>query len=268
MTNQFQKNLCFLVFFSAVILFTHTACDKEDSEPKHPYNGKTRVEFNSNLSYGILTDQEGNEYKTIKIGEQTWMAENLRVTIFRNGDPIPEINSFMAFNNATEAAWCNYSGVLSEEGIATYGRLYNWYAASDERNIAPEGWHVPPQAEWETLINYLIENGYNADGSPDTAPNKLAKSLACKNLWYESLLDYPFAVYNLGSSSFPEKRNASGFSAVPSGIRIGAYEGFYQKCFWWCANGGSTKLDFEYSSLSAGGRMLNDGLSLRCIKDN
>jgi uncharacterized protein (TIGR02145 family) len=107
--------------------------------------------------YGTVTDYDGNEYTTIKIGTQTWMMENLKTTHYSNGDPIPNVTDNLSWLNlmsATEkGAYCNYN---NDEGmVATYGRLYNWYAASDPRNLAPVGWHVPLKTDWDKLESYL-----------------------------------------------------------------------------------------------------------------
>jgi len=96
-----------------------------------------------------VTDIDGNVYKTVKIGDQWWMAENLKVRHYRNGDPIPhEINN-VEWIMLTTGAYCYYDNDSSH--AADYGALYNWYTVSDFRNIAPEGWHVPTDEEWKEL---------------------------------------------------------------------------------------------------------------------
>jgi uncharacterized protein (TIGR02145 family) len=103
-----------------------------------------------------VKDIDGNVYKTIKIGNQVWMAENLKVTRYRNGDPIPHVTNNSAWGALTTGAYCNYNN--DTQHVNTHGRLYNWYAVSDSRKIAPEGWHIPTLAEWETLMEHLGEN--------------------------------------------------------------------------------------------------------------
>jgi uncharacterized protein (TIGR02145 family) len=88
-----------------------------------------------------VTDIDGNVYQTVTIGNQIWMAENLKVTHYRNGDEIPNVTVQEDWKNLTTGAYCNYNNV------AVYGRLYNWLAVNDNRNIAPAGWHVPSDAE-------------------------------------------------------------------------------------------------------------------------
>ena len=101
--------------------------------------GISTAVFNPNLTYGEMTDQDGNTYKTISIGTgkaaQTWMAENLRVTSYRNGDPIPYVNNTNQWEDLTTGAQCTYNNTDDINYIATYGRLYNWYAVVDSRNI-------------------------------------------------------------------------------------------------------------------------------------
>ena len=123
--------------------------------PDNPLNGKTTAVFNSSKNYGSVTDFDGNTYKTIKIGDQTWMAENLRVTHYRNGAAIPNIKDTTQWANQTEGVWCNYNNTEDLTAIATYGRLYNWFATQDTRNIAPSGWRVADVIDWEILIENL-----------------------------------------------------------------------------------------------------------------
>ena len=101
-----------------------------------------------------VTDIDGNVYKTVKIGNQTWMAENLRTTKYRNGDPIPLITDAGAWSNLGSGA---YHGPFFADKLE-YGNFYNWFAVSDPRNIAPEGWHVATDAEFTELASFLGGN--------------------------------------------------------------------------------------------------------------
>jgi uncharacterized protein (TIGR02145 family) len=102
-----------------------------------------------------VKDFEGNVYKTITIGTQTWMADNLRTTKYRNGDAIPEVTDSSAWINLITGAYCNYNNTRNNDTIVSYGRFYNLYAVTDNRNICPTGWHVSTDAEWTTLTDYL-----------------------------------------------------------------------------------------------------------------
>jgi len=120
------------------------SCKKNDPSPEPP---------NPQLETGTVTDIDGNIYKTVKIGTQWWMAENLKVTKYRNGNLIPNVTNMTQWDNLTTGAYCTYNHDATN--VTNYGRLYNWYAANDSRNIAPAGWHVPSDVELTTLITNL-----------------------------------------------------------------------------------------------------------------
>jgi len=200
---------------------------------------------------GSVTDIEGNTYKTIKIGSQWWMTENLKVTQYRNGDVIDNEPDNDLWASLTTGAYCNYN---NDESIAlTYGRLYNWYAVNDPRGLAPAGWHVPTDSEWQTLIDFL--------GGDNVAGGKMNEG------GYEHW-SYP------NTSS-----NKSGFTALPGGAR-GAYVNYYNigslAQFWssteissdrawsrYILNGGVTFSHDEYAA-----RDKLSGFSVRCVMDN
>lgn len=115
-----------------------------------------------------VTDIDGHIYATITIGNKVWMAENLRVTRYRNGDPILLIEDSAAWSTTTSGAWCHYNNDTGN--TALYGRLYNWYAINDSRNIAPAGWHIPTDDEIAELVTLLETN-------PDLAPKLKSKGL-------------------------------------------------------------------------------------------
>ena len=92
-----------------------------------------------------LTDIDGNGYQIIQIGNQTWMAENLKVTTYRNGDPIPNVTVDSIWVNLDHGGYCDHQNNPDHANI--YGRLYNWYTVNDHRGLAPEGWHIPDNAD-------------------------------------------------------------------------------------------------------------------------
>ena len=112
-----------------------------------------QITFNTFLASSPVTDIDGNTYQTIQIGSQTWMKENLKVTKYRNGDVIP--NVLIDRQNLVDGAWSYYLDDSYYD--ANFGKLYNWYAATDTRGICPNGWHMPSTDEWQTLRNYLGE---------------------------------------------------------------------------------------------------------------
>jgi uncharacterized protein (TIGR02145 family) len=106
---------------------------------------------------GTMTDsRDGKVYKTVVIGTQTWMAENLNVSTFRNGDPIPEAKTadeWIKAGKNKQPAWCYYDNDTANG--AKYGKLYNWYAVNDSRGLAPVGYHIPSKVEWIKLTDFL-----------------------------------------------------------------------------------------------------------------
>jgi uncharacterized protein (TIGR02145 family) len=214
------------------------------------------VIFNPNLTYGTLTDIDGNVYKTIKIGTQTWMAENLKVIHYRNGDPIPNVTDSSQWINSTTGAWCYYDN--DNQYNIPYGKLYNWLAVADSRNIAPSGWHVPLSSEWTILSTYL--GGYTVAGGA-------TKSVG---LWNSP---------NVGAT------NSSGFSGIPGGwlgTESHHFSGFgYLETWWHYSVLSSINFSplFTYLSQSSAEFQFyglnpvfpfginSAGISIRCVKD-
>jgi uncharacterized protein (TIGR02145 family) len=108
-----------------------------------------------------ITDREGNSYLIVQIGEQWWMAENLRATLYANGDSIQHLPEAVQWDTAATGAYCFYDNDTSH--IRTYGMLYNWHVAMDERGVCPENWHVPTDLEWIKLEKYLGMSSSEAD---------------------------------------------------------------------------------------------------------
>lgn len=207
---------------------------------------------------GTVKDIDGNVYTTVTIGTQVWMVENLKVTKYRNGDPIPNVTDDIKWNNLTTGAQCNY---MNDIAIGNkYGKLYNWYAVNDSRNLAPIGWHVPSDAEWTTLEIY-ISASLGTSGS-------IAKAMATKTDWLSSNIEGA-----IGNDL--TKNDSSGFSALPAGNRgesfhnIGIYNG------WWCSteyNADTTYalalgMNFRSSEVWRDNLLKGAGYSVRCIKD-
>ena len=124
-----------------------------------------RVRIIADDHSGYCVDIDGNVYKIIKIGDQWWMAENLKVTRYRNGDQIPNIENASEWSALLTGAYCVYENKVSLAD--TFGYLYNWYAIDDSRNIAPAGWHVPTDEEWKQLEMYLGMSRLDADEGGD-----------------------------------------------------------------------------------------------------
>jgi uncharacterized protein (TIGR02145 family) len=210
-------------------------------------------------------DFDKNYYKIVKIGSQVWMAENLKTTKYRDGFELPNVMEYTAWRVLTSGAYCWYNNDASNK--KTYGAFYNWYAVNTSQ-LCPAGWHVPSDAEWTTLENYLITNGYNYDGT--TSGNKIAKSLATATGW----TSYSDAGI-VGNTDYPTYRNKSGFSGLPGGMRNpdGAFVGVGGYGLWWSSTEYSTTnawtrgLYFEGTSLNGRYSYEGCGFSVRCLRD-
>jgi uncharacterized protein (TIGR02145 family)/uncharacterized repeat protein (TIGR02543 family) len=182
--------------------------------------------------WASLVDADGNRYTTVTIGVQTWMVENLKTTKYNDSTEIPLVMDNAAWFALTSPGYCWYGNDIANK--AMYGALYNWYtlAPTNPKKVAPAGWHVPTDAEWDTLQNYLIANGYNWDNT--TTGNKVAKSMAAKTNWAVSTT--AGAIGNDLTAN-----NRSGFSALPGGCRYGGGNFVLQSDYgsWWSA----TELD-------------------------
>ena len=202
--------------------------------------------FNSHSQ--TVTDIDGNIYPTVTIGTQTWMAQNLKVIHYRNGDSIPQVTNTYDWSILLTGAYCNYNNVNSN--AATFGHLYTWYAVNDGRNIAPTGWHVATGAEWDTLFNFL--------GGEAVAGGKLKET--------------GFGHWNSPNSG---ATNSSGFTALPGGYRAnnGVFGDLGNIGYFW----NTDQLDMMSSNFhhvfwivpnevtKSGSKRY--GLSVRCVKD-
>ena len=190
--------------------------------------------------------------QTVTIGAQVWMTKNLDVATFRNGDPIPQAKTDEEWEKAGEnqqPAWCYYNN--DPANGAKYGKLYNWYAVNDSRGLAPVGYHIPSDAEWKILTDFL--------GGEKVAGTKMKST----DFW----ADYEG---NSGNGT-----NESGFSGLPGGSRYfnGSFTSIGMGGYWWSST--------EVSTANAWGRTLGystgdvnrydddkkDGFSVRCLRD-
>ena len=197
---------------------------------------------------GTVTDIDGNEYNTLTIGTQVWMAENLKTTRYRDGNNIPNVPGYSPWAALTTGAYCNYNN--DANNVAIYGRLYNWYAVYDSHNIAPTGWHVSTDAEWTILTTYL--------GGESGAGGKL-KEIGTTH----------WSGPNTGAA------NIYGFSALPGGYRSGNGEYFDIGNYglWWssteylAANAWYRSIYYYGSYVSRTYVNKKIGYSVRCVKD-
>jgi uncharacterized protein (TIGR02145 family) len=217
-----------------------------------------------------VTDYDGNIYNTVKISNQLWTQENLKVLHFRNGDAIPNVTDGTAWSGLTTGAYCNYKNDISY--ITIYGRSYNSYATIDNRNLCPAGWHVPTDSEWDALEASLIANGYNYDGS--TTGNKIGKSIASSTGW-----DYSSVTGAVGNTDYPDFRNKSGFTGLAAGFRDASgsfdYQGmnyFGMGAVWWTTTESDPNSFWSHSIFNMGESTGNGadtksaGFSVRCMQ--
>lgn len=210
------------------------------------------------------TQQESQEFnpKTVKIGDQIWMAENLKVTHYRNGDPIPRVTSNSAWADLSTGAYCVYD--KKESNAETYGYLYNWYAVNDSRNLAPEGWHVPTDEEWKELEISLGMSQSEADDTGYWGTNQGSKLAGNASLWaYGDLKN---------NSAF----GISGFSALPGGYRSYYYGSFFDMgsyTYFWSATESyidlawGRSLIYGHSGVGRGSGYRRSGFSVRLVRD-
>jgi len=253
-----MKRILIILYVSILVL----SCNKNEIE------STDAILFNENVSYDELRDIEGNTYKTVVIGDQEWMAQNLRTTTYNDGSEIINLENENDWVADSNGACCMYENEDDQSAVIVYGMLYNWYAIETER-LCPKGWHVPSVSEWDELGSFVSGNG-----------GKLKEK--GNNHWV------------FGNTS---GTNQTGFSAIPAGKRndeVGNGE-FYGRNgvshFW-----SSTELttlgsvfgnvivadnptsaiecelymnsDVNYDSVFfLSNRPKNYGLSVRCVKD-
>jgi uncharacterized protein (TIGR02145 family) len=220
-----------------------------------------------------VVDFDGNVYHTVKIGTQIWMVENLKVTHYRNGDPIPVMTNDSMWGELTNAAYCDYNNYPPNSKI--YGKLYNFYAVSSKRNLAPKGWHVPTEKEWETLEITLgmtkdtASKCFGFRGTTEGGQLKETDTIHWKGA-------------NIGAT------NSSGFTALPGGSRgsSGKFVNMGKIGYWWTSTDWKNSIyqpevpakmqigGFHREIYNSKSKIIKyigcsiEGFSVRCVKDN
>ena len=216
-----------------------------------------------------VCDIDGNCYETIQIGEQLWMAENLKVTHYNNGDEIPTGYSGTEWSNLTTGAYAIYYDDPSNAEI--YGNLYNWYAVDDDRAVCPDSWHVPSDEEFMELTIFLGMSEEEANGQNWTGTDEGSKLAGNSELWNDGDLENNLAF------------GSSGFMALPAGNRSfveGNYYGRGSVDFFWSStehegwldgqlqiDAWSRRLMSHVSTVYRSNDSNNGGNSVRCPKD-
>lgn len=238
----------FLLILSGIILF-NISCTKTD---------ETTIILPET---GTMTDIDGNEYKTVKIGNQWWMAENLKVIRFRNGASIQEVSDSSDWVNQTTGAYCTFengNSVLTPPGL-----LYNWMAVSNPNIIAPLGWHIPSDEEWKQMEKSLGMTQEEADKLTWRGTNEGDKLKTSDQSEWSS-----FA--NIFST------NESGFAALAGSCRLFNNQwgdpGLKSTGFWWTSTSRGNEawyryLDYKNSNVFRSHVDQHYGFSIRCVKD-
>jgi uncharacterized protein (TIGR02145 family) len=190
---------------------------------------------------------------------QTWMAKNLDVSTYRNGDIIPEVSDSAQWSTLTTGAWCWYNNDSATYG-AIYGKLYNWYAVNDPRGLAPNGWHVPSNSEWNILVECL-------DSNADTTCMSCAQSSIAGGALKQTDTTYWLSP-NSGAT------NSSGLTCLPAGHRYdyGAFKNIGEEADFWSSSTNVNNalyrfLSYYNSSIGTNSYGKANGFSVRCIKD-
>jgi uncharacterized protein (TIGR02145 family) len=236
-----MKQKITLLLISATILLS---CGKKDQNNQN----------NNNQNIASVTDIDGNVYPTVTIGNQIWMAKNLAVNHYRNGDVIPNITDQTTWENTPLGAWCNYENNSAYGDI--YGHLYNWYTINDPRNVAPVGWHVATRNDWQLLVVNLG----GILGQDDSIAGGKMKEVGLAH----------WVAPNTGAT------NSSGFTSLPAGWLDG--NGFYamfEGTIWWAVDPITQNFVSKFAYSNGTGHsgamplmpMPNIGCSIRCVKD-
>jgi uncharacterized protein (TIGR02145 family) len=203
----------------------------------------------------------GNNFKTVKIGNQVWMAENLNVGLYRNGDIIPEAKTYdewAVLEKTKTGCWCYYNN--DTVNGKKYGKLYNWYAVNDNRGISPAGWHVPTDNEWTVLVNFL--------GGANDAGGKMQLLKTTHYIGGGCIFLADTTMTNV--DNFPNK---SGFTALLGGFYYsGSFHGIYDEGIWWSAT--EADGDAWYRIMFINNPSIDRNIcgkslcfSVRCVKD-
>jgi uncharacterized protein (TIGR02145 family) len=233
--------------FAALILLA-ISCKKE--------NTTIQSSVITNQSSTQVLSSEANEpgsAHAVRIGTQVWKIKNLNVSNYRNGDLIPQVKNPTKWAALTTGAWCWYNNDSANGAI--YGKLYNWYAVTDPRGLAPEGWHIPTDGEWTALSSFL-----GGDGVAGGKMKSIGTIETGTGLWYAPNTD---------------ATNSSGFTGLPGGYRYSngrfTLMGYYG--YWWSSTVYNTTSAWSHNLTYGEGkdyRFIDNkpgGFSVRCLKD-
>jgi len=197
-----------------------------------------------------VADIDGNVYHTVKIGNQTWLVENLAATRFNDGTAIPRVTDGKHWHELTTPGFCWYGNSEAKNGT-TYGALYNWHAVNSGK-LCPPGWHVPTDKEWTELADFI-------------------------NSWAVAAgrLKEPGNAHWIGPNAGMEEDKLVGFKAIPGGYRLGngTFLGIGAYGFWWCADAANNQtawrrlMFYNKGEVARSNNSKQNGASVRCVKD-
>ena len=256
-----------LIIVIPFVFFVSCEKDKTYEQGKYMFEGQQLF----NVIPNAVCDVDGNSYDAVKIGEQIWMKQNLRTTHYSDG------TSITLGNSGTTSSITGYRYIPNEQStlVSQYGYLYNWKAVmrnasssnanpSGVQGICPTGWHVPSDAEWTQLTDYVSSQSQYVCGSTSTY---IAKSLASTTGWASTSTN-PCAVGNTPSSN-----NATGFSALPAGYYNGSYSNFGLNAYFWSSTEGNSTgayrryLFYSNAGVDWGCSYKSTAVSVRCLRD-
>lgn len=241
-----NRNLFYGFLIVELLMLLSTNCEKKRVVEVTDPNQIVPINFNQSVTYGSMSDIDGNVYKTLVIGTQTWMAENLKTTKYKDGTAILYVTDLTTWNSSTTGAYCWYDNNSGYKDV--YGALYNGYTI-DANRLCPANWHIPTKAEWDILSDFL--------GGPSIAGGKLKETGLTH--WEKP---------NYGAN------NDIGFTALPAGAIItGKNVKLHIQTFWWASTVYQTNLhttkavNYQNSTMAEGGGYPTDGYSIRCVKN-
>lgn len=245
----------FLILFAAALLVA--GCNKSNNNNNPNKNNSGNVtpgkEEKTEDGTNTVTDIDGNTYKTVKIGKQVWMAENLKVTKDRDGKEIA-----LSRKGSYDTPYRYYP--RHPMNVEKYGYQYNWEAT---KRVCPKGWHLPTDSEWTQLTDYVSSQSQYVCGDDK---DNIAKALASKDGWKSC--DESCMVGNA-----PSGNNATGFGALPAGASQEIYGSFGCNAIFWSATEYNSSsacvryLDYDNAGVDRGHAEYNTGLSVRCVRD-
>jgi uncharacterized protein (TIGR02145 family) len=213
-----------------------------------------------------ITDSDGNIYPVIAIGNQCWTKTNLRTTHYSNSDEIPNVVDFESwFWSIQTPAWAYYNNNPTYNDV--YGKLYNWYAVTDSRNVCPVGWHVPSLTDWIELID-LLDTNATGDIFEETG---LIYCLAGGSMKATGTIEDGTGLWE---SPNEDATNLSGFSALPGGFIMQGGSPIGEMCVFWSSSvydetrASEISLNNFNGLVMGGASGFDNGFSIRCLKDN